>query len=208
MAYWINAEGVFFTQENLLELHRSMRGQRNVHREAINHYLRTYITIFSALLTLEIALAGFAVRWWLDGGAVPAAVWTSAILFALVPVGITVFMLILRNRLQVLLRKEYQKLMEHLTVEQKIEHLLGLDRPVQTQRKDGAAPFGEDTSLLPGRWLQGRQNDPTADAFVNRVKEAREVFFRPLSNIVDIVLWLGCAVAGLVIVTLLVVSFA
>lgn len=204
MAKWLHPNGVTFSKDQLIELHRIMRGQRNAHRDSINQYLRTYITIFSALLTLELALAGIAVRWWLGGGPDVGTVVISAILFALVPVGITIFMQILRVRLQVLLRKEYQKLMEHLTVEQKIEHLLGLDAAAQGQANEGLTPpFKQDASLLPGRWLDGRQSDSTADAFVERVRGSRDVFFRPLSSIIDIVFYLGCAVAGVVVVTLL-----
>jgi hypothetical protein len=204
MAKCLDPDGVAFAKDQLIELHRIMRAQRNAHRDSINQYLRTYITMFLALLTLELALAGIAVRWWLGGGPDAGIVATSAILFALVPIGISIFMQILRERLQVLFRKEYRKLMEHLTVEQKIEHVLGLDGPVRTHGTDStSAPFNQDASLLPDRWLEGRLTDRKADAFVERVRGARDVFFRPLSSIIDIVFYLGCAIAVVVLVTLL-----
>lgn len=59
----------------------------------------------------------------------------------------------------------YQRFLEAVTIQAKLEHFLGLDGPRPNTADHGcsSAPFPEDAHLLPERWLESRDQETAAE---------------------------------------------
>lgn len=196
MAKWIQNVPNGLSREELLSIHSSMRDQRNKHRSALFTQLQFYLTIISALLTVGVTLSIFAIPYIINNiQIIPARLGMFALLLVF-PLGV---LMMLRYSLQNL-RREYQKLMEYLTVEQKMEAALGL---LQTMRVadplPDRMPYPDDTTVLFPRWVDGTFEYQTSSEFVKNMVERTAVFYTPLKNTLWLLFWIDVAlIVGIV----------
>ncbi|MFH1892907.1 MAG: hypothetical protein ABIK83_09545 [Candidatus Zixiibacteriota bacterium] len=194
MVKWIaeinNHEG--FDRNSLIELYESTRKQRNTHRSVIFDHLQFYVTVVSALLGFAVTLTAFGLPHIADSSlAGPMTISLFGICILSVPVA---GWLIVGHALKST-EKEYQKLAEYLTVEQKLESVLGLDRPITIQfdlTEDGQI-FPDDTSLLYDRWVKSRMQR-NSTGFVDTQLESREGLHVPLAGTLRILRGLNAIV--------------
>ena len=179
MAKWIEYVPNGFSRDELFAIHESTRNQRNEHRDSIYTQLKFYFTIVSALLATEITLCLFAIPLILNDIKNIYSQITILSFLLILPIGNLV---ILRNSLKNL-KKEYEKLMEYLTVEQKIEAALGLMQPIQVSIQfPEKLPYPEETSILYPRWLEGSYNFDTTTKFVEKMTKQKTVLYIHLKN--------------------------
>ncbi len=186
MAKWIEKVSNGFSRDELFAIQESMRSQRNEHRHSIYTQLQFYFTIVSALLATEITLCLFAIPFILNN---VDGIFSQTTIFSLLfilPIGNFV---LLSNSMKNL-KKEYEKLMEYLTVEQKIEAALGLTQPIQVSCPfPEELPFPEETSILYPRWLN--HDFDTTTEFVKNMTERKTVFYTHLKNSLLALYWIN-----------------
>jgi hypothetical protein len=204
MANWIQHNTGGLSRDELLTIRDSMRDQRNKHRTALLSQIQFYFALTSALLTAEVTLSVFAIPSIRDH-VHPGVGRAGMCVFLLVlPVGI---LMILRYSLQSL-RKEYEKLMENLTVEQKIQAALGLLEPMQVAHPHpDRMPFEEDRSVLYPRWENGSFEYKTATEFVSAMVERSDVFYAPLRKTLYVLLGIDVALIVTIIGAAIWISF-
>ena len=161
---WYAVSDSGFSRSDLLQFLGVNREQRNQHRVAIFQFLQFYFTLIATLLAAELTLCTFAIPYILNNVKQPAQ--RAALFFLLALLPITVLLLIrlaLTNT-----RKEYEKLIEYLTVEQKIEAALGLQQPLQLVKPpSGPLLYPDDEVFLYRRWIDGRMQFKTSQSFVS-----------------------------------------
>lgn len=192
-AQWLQLDESGLGFEDLWKIHESMRDQRNKHRESIINYLRFFISISTGILTLIVAVSAIGGRLILDGNPLSGTDLTLISLFILLPFFSTLAFYRLHKGAKETALKEYRKLIEHLTVEQKIESILGFSSKIKISStikfdpKD--LPYPEDKSFVFPRWVSGRKQDKKSWLFLDNVKNQKDVFFAPLSKTLDIILY-------------------
>ena len=179
MAKWIEYVWDGFSRDELFAIHESARNQRNEHRHSIYTQLNFYFTIVSALLATEITLCLFAIPFIL---AKVNNILSQIVLLCfllILPIGSLV---ILSNSMKNL-KKEYEKLMEYLTVEQKVEAALGLMQPIQVSIQfPEKLPYTEETSILFPRWVEGSHEHNKTTDFVAEMTGKKTVLYAHLKN--------------------------
>jgi hypothetical protein len=196
MAEWIQTTPNGLSREELLSIHHSMRDQRNEHRSALFSQLQFYSTIISALLSFGVALSTFAIPHFYEHVANPSPVIRLGVFAPLLvlPLGaLGMISFALQS-----LKKEYEKLLEYLTVEQKMEAALGLLGCMQVADPfPDRMPYPDDTFVSFPRWVGGSFEFKTSRGFVRKMAERKTVFYSPLKNtlkllrLIDMVLILG-----------------
>jgi hypothetical protein len=182
MAKWISQmnDPGGIDRSSLLQLYESMRSQRNTHRAVIFKDLQFYVALVSALLGFAVTLTAFGLSHILES---PAANPLAVSLFGLCILAIPAAGWFIVGHALTSIAKEYQKLAEYLTVEQKLESLLGLDKPLTTQfgSGDDQQIFPDDSCLLYDRWVSSRTHRTSAE-FVDRLLESRKGLHVPLAD--------------------------
>lgn len=207
MASWFKHDKDGLTRDQLLSLRDSMRDQRNTHRTSVASFLRFFVSLSSAILAVETAFAAFGVKMLAEDNISATARLVMTSLFLILPVGLTIAFLLLHRQAQQVIRKEYEKLLEYLTVEQKIEALLGFHGPLPIELPEPIdPPFPEDASILFPRWLEGRAKHASSNDFVDEVAARPVVFYAPLRNALRVIFWLNIALAVLVAAAAVVLS--
>jgi len=202
---WIRYQGDGYSRDQLLALRESIRIQRNVHRSSIWEYSRFFVAFLSVVFTAEAALAVYAARSLEDTHAQPGTVIAALIVILVVLCGVLIGTWTLRGYAHRLLRKEYRKLLEHLTVEQKIEAALGLDAKLPVSDKpEGTLPYPKDEAVLFPRWIKGRYDKKRSEAFVDATTDNRDVFFAPLSYCINWLFWMIIGLTGALVVVSLI----
>lgn len=185
MANWISATSATndpraIDRSSLLQLYESMRTQRNLHRAVIFKDLQFYVTLVSALLGFAVTFTAFGLPHILESSTANPLIIS---LFGLCILAVPAAGWFILGHAVRSIEKEYQKLAEYLTVEQKLESALGLDRPMVTQfeiEKDRQI-FPHDTCLLYHRWVNSRTHR-TAAEFVDELLESRKGLHVPLAG--------------------------
>ncbi len=167
-------------RSSLLQLYESMRIQRNTHRAVIFENLQFCVTLVSALLGFAVTLTAFGLPHILR---LPVANPLTISLFGLCILAIPAAGWFIVGYSVRSVKKEYQKLAEYLTVEQKLESALGLDRPmaIQFEIEKDRQIFPDDTCLLYHRWVNSRAHR-TAAEFVDELLESRKGLYVPLAG--------------------------
>ena len=187
MAKWIEYASDGFSRDELFAIHESTRNQRNEYRNSIYTQLKFYFTIVSALLVTEITLCLFTIPFILDNVTNIFSKITIFLFLFILPIGNLV---ILGNSMKNL-KKEYEKLMEYLTVEQKIEAALGLMQPIKvSSRFPEKLPYPEETSILYPRWIEGSYDFDTTTKFVKNMTERNNVLYMHLKNSLSALYWI------------------
>lgn len=203
MAKWIaqTKDPRGFERDSLLHLHESMRVQRNAHQSVIFEKLQYYVTLISALLGFTITLVAFGLPHIAGLENVRAL---TVILFGVCIIAVPAACCFIVGCALNSIKKEYQKLAEYLTVEQKIESALGLDRPITTQfdLNQDAQIFPDDNCLLFTRWVESRKAR-TATEFVDTLLSSRKGLYIPLARTLHILQGLNFIVFFAVLVILI-----
>ena len=188
MAKWIENVKDGFSRDELFAIHESTRNQRNEYRHSIYTQLTFYTTIVSALLATEITLCLFSIPFILNNVSdIFSRIAIFSFLFIL-PVG----NLIILTNSKKNLKKEYEKLMEYLTVEQKIEGALGLMQPIKVSIDiPENLPYSEEISILYPRWLKGSYDYNTTTKFVDDMTKRNTVFHTHLKNSLSTLFWIN-----------------
>lgn len=161
-----------------------------MHRDAIYSSLQFYTALIAALLVAQIALSIFVVPIAFRDAALVVRLSVFALLLVL-PVGLVY---IIRSA-QDTFDKEYTKLLEHLTVQQKLEAALGLMEPLRVRDQ---APvhhiYQQDSALAYPRWFEDNRQyaESTSTDFVHNVKNRGDVLYSPLAQtlrIFYIIVW-------------------
>jgi hypothetical protein len=157
------------------------REQKNHHQAEVFEFLRFYLTLITGLLAAELTLCTFAIP--RIATSLPNPQLRSAtIILLLTPLPITILGLVHLARTNV--NKAYQKNLEHLTVEQKIEAALGLAGPLRVAQLPATeeVPFPEDASILFARWIAGSRAVSSSAKFVAKVQKGRDVIRTPVNR--------------------------
>lgn len=179
MAKWIEYDSKGFTRDELFAIHESTRNQRNEHRHSIYTQLNFYFTIVSALLVTEITLCIFAIPFiYSDISNIYIQLVVLLLLLILPIISIVILINSMNN-----LKKEYAKLMQYLTVEQKIEAALGLMCPIQVSIKyPEKLPYAKETSILFPDWIKGSYENDSTKSFVDTTLENNNVLYAHLKK--------------------------
>lgn len=160
---WLSSSPDGLSRDELLHLFSLTREQRHQNRTAIFEALQFYSTLVAGLLAAEVALCTFAIPYILAN--VKALGERVALFSLLLLLPIAIVFLVYFALASV--RKEYEKLIEHLTVEQKLETALGLMRPIKINSEvEGSCPYPLDNALLYQRWIDGRMGFEKSSDFV------------------------------------------
>ena len=193
---WLQSDPEGLTRGDLLSLREAMRGQRNVHRSSIYEYLRFYVTLLSALFAAEAAIGVLGIRILSDPGILLMELITISLLLLILPLGVAIGIFRMHKAAQQLIQKEYEKLMEHLTVEQKLEFALGFTGPLGVATDfPKEALYPKDSSVLHPRWIAGRREYGSAQEFVDTMVTRPNVFFAPLVKIIKFLFYMNIALA-------------
>jgi len=140
------------------------REQRNHHKVAIFQFLQFYFTLVASLLACEVALCTFAIPYILKTVARASERAPLFVLLALLP--LTVLFLVFYALVNV--KQEYAKLIEYLTVEQKLEAALGLQQTLEVVSRvlPTSLPYPRDNAFIYKRWLDGRMGFASSKDFV------------------------------------------
>lgn len=131
-------------------------------------FLQFYITLVAALFAAQLALAAFAIPYILNNVKVGAERAALFFLLCLLPVSI----LFVIGFALTSVKKEYEKLIEHLTSEQKVETALGLMLPLEVLDPPSASvPYQGDGAFLYQRWIDGRNGLESSSQFVTTTVE-------------------------------------
>ena len=138
-------------ENQTLELYKIVKGDHvswlNLHREHAEHYLTFIAAVFAVTLG---GVYQFKDNPWLS--------------LAIV-IGPVVNVLLCANAAQICDRF-YQQFLEAITIEAKLEALLGFTNPRPSVPSKSPMPFSQDQYILPERWLKSRQPYATAAEFV------------------------------------------
>ena len=192
-ASWARFDDSGFTREELLEFYEQTRSQRNHHRQAIFDTLRLNVTILSGILAAESAIAFFGIRSLIEADGDTTFGLVSLGLIAALILATAIAVAVLRQRVTQLTRIEYRKVLECLTVEQKIEHLLGIrgTLPVAFRFEPADLPYRGDRALAHQRWVKGSDADASSEAFTESIMQRETVFFAPLLKIISWIFWMN-----------------
>lgn len=175
---WLSFSPDGLSREELLQIFALTREQRNQHRTAIFDVLQFYSTLVAGLLAAEVTLCTFAIPYILANVKRPGE--RAALFFLLLLLPIAIVFLVYFALANV--RKEYEKLIEYLTVEQKLETALGMMQPIGISTEPvGPLPYPADGALLYQRWIDGRMGFETSTDFVAAtVARTEDGFHAPL----------------------------
>lgn len=190
-----NPEGLDFQQ--LYQIRETARDQRNNHRNAINSYLRYFISIFSGSFTALAALITFSLS---EIDALDTFDrWAFLIIATLVGCGMTT---IYKNIIGAA-DKEYKKMIEYLTVEQKIESLIGIrSAPLLTKETFDVDDiiFREDETLAYNRWVEDGKKYTKSSDFLEKTVSRKTVFITSLKAAFRAVYILNMAILAFLII--------
>ena len=173
-----------------------MRGQRNVHRSSISDYLRFYVTLLSGLFAAEAAIGVLGIRILSDPSILRIELIMMSLLLLILPLGIAIGIFQMHRIARNLIQKEYEKLMEHLTVEQKVGFALGLNGPLKVAVDlPKEALYSQDSSVLHPRWVAGMDDHSSAQEFVDSMVTRPTVFFAPLILTIKALFFMNIALA-------------
>jgi hypothetical protein len=200
---WLCFSEEGYSRDELLQLFALTREQRNQHRTAIFDVLQFYSTLVAGLFAAELTLCTFAIPYILTNVKQPNE--RAALFFFLSLLPLAILFLIYFALINA--RKEYEKLIEHLTVEQKLETALGMMQPIQIKSQPaGPVPYPSDMALLYQRWIDGRMGfDRSVDFVASTVARTEGGFFAPLRRsllvigITDALLLSAVAIWGVIL---------
>lgn len=190
---WARFDASGFTREDLLEVYEQTRSQRNNHRQTIFDTLRLNVTILSGILAAESAIAFFGIRSLIEADGDTTFGLFSLGLIATLILATAIAVAVLRRRMTQLTRIEYRKVLEYLTVEQKIEHLLGIrgTLPVAFPFESAELPYRGDRALAHERWVKGSDAHLSSEGFTESIMQRETVFFAPLLKIISWIFWMN-----------------
>jgi hypothetical protein len=185
---WLNKSSDGLSRDQLLQLLSITREQRNEHRAAMFQFLQFYLTVVAALLAAELTLCTFAIPFILNNVRFASQRAALFLLLAMLPMAILFLV-----RLALLnVRKEYEKLIEYLTVEQKLQAVLGLMQPLSVTTVPDVFPYPHDNALIYDRWITGSMTFDTSVKFVTyTVARIDDGAFAPLRRALRVIAYIG-----------------
>lgn len=168
-----------FTQEELVELYKLEISRENEIRTKWRKSMEVYLTMLLSVFGGSLTLANFFKLKYL---AVISLIGGGIIIIMLATIAYFHF------------RLDYRYQMEFLSIQAKIEDMLGLTSP---QRCILPARWGNE-ALLPAKYYSDKDTPSTSEKFISKMCSLKEMNFYPLVYFIFLLLGVGLIILGII----------
>ena len=198
---WLHA-GIYedgLCKSHLMQFYESIRCQRNIHRASIGEHVRTALAVILPITIFQVS-ATVVLSFYCANHVFSSSERFSWFVIAVV-VSLTIFagQFIFFRAIALTVKKEYSKVIEYLTVEQKLQCLIGYAEPLKLKfPAPENLPFSDDESVLYPRWIQGMSEGMLSERFLDSIVARKMTFFKAYF----ILIWMALILSALMLVWL------